>query len=69
MEQANPFVLTGCAFDYVEGRFPHSVRDAARLARRMYRFCPDLTEAGREEGSLEIAERLRRTQRFSFWWG
>jgi ankyrin repeat protein len=58
LEQENPFDLTACGFDFVEGRFRGPVVNAEAWADRMFEFCPDA-------GCLlqELRQGL-----FGFWW-
>jgi hypothetical protein len=66
MERQQPFVLTGCADDTIEGRFTSTVHDPEVLARRMEAFCPDLV--GQVVDSLEEVVELLAERRFHFWW-
>jgi Domain of unknown function (DUF4253) len=66
LEREQPFVLTGCGFDWLEGRFTTPVRDPVALARRLEEFCPDTV--AQVHGSLkQLADRLRRGT-FFLWW-
>jgi hypothetical protein len=51
----------------VEGRFLSEVRDADALARRFYKFCPDIVEQGTETVEV-LARELRESQRIYCWW-
>ncbi|HET7296978.1 MAG TPA: DUF4253 domain-containing protein [Gemmatimonadales bacterium] len=67
LERDQPFVLTGIAFDWVEGRFTTAVRDPAALARRFHAFCPDIVEQG--TGTVDaLAHELEQSQRLYCWW-
>ena len=67
LERDQPFVLTGIAFDWVEGRFTNEIRDAAALARRFNAFCPDIVEQG--TGTVEaLARELERSRHLYCWW-
>ena len=67
LERDHPFVLTGCGFDFLSGRFETKLPDPAAMARRMYAFCPDIVDQG--TGSVEaLAKELRRTNELYFWW-
>ena len=61
LEKENPFELTGCGFDFLEGRFRAPVRHAEHWAKRMVELCPDC------ESPEQVMEELRE-QRFFFWW-
>lgn len=62
-----PFVLTGAGIDFVEGYFREPVRDPVVLARRFYRFCPDVVDLG--TGSVAaLAKELRATNALYCWW-
>ena len=67
LERDEPFILTGMGFDWVEGRFLSEVRDADALARRFYKFCPDIVEQGTETVEV-LARELRESQRIYCWW-
>jgi Domain of unknown function (DUF4253) len=67
LEREQPFMLTGIAFDWIEGRFAEAIRDPGALARRFYAFCPDIVEQG--TGSVEaLVKELRESQRLYCWW-
>jgi hypothetical protein len=59
LEKENPFHLTGCGFDFVEGRFRRPVVNAEAWADRMFKFCPDC--------GTEISHELRQGT-FFLWW-
>ena len=63
-----PFEITALAFDTVEGHFLGPIKDPKRLARRMYKFCPDIVDQG--IGSVAaVAESLKEDRpRLYFWW-
>src|SRR5262245_6746427 len=61
LEKENPFELTGCGFDSLEGQFPSPVLHAKHWARRMVELCPDCETPG--QVMLELRQR-----RFFFWW-
>jgi hypothetical protein len=66
LEAEQPFVLTGVGFDYLEGNFTAPLKDPRGLARRMYKFCPDIVDQG--TGTVEkLAKELQRG-RLYFWW-
>jgi hypothetical protein len=68
LEQEQPFLITGVEFDAVEGVFTAPITDPDRLARRMYKFCPDIVEQGVGDVSA-LAESLRdQRPRLYFWW-
>jgi hypothetical protein len=61
MEKENPFDLTACGFDFLEGRFPQAVRNPEIWAERMLEFCPDC------ENRESILHEFRQ-QQFWLWW-
>ena len=60
-------LVDGVGHDKVEGRFLQSIPDAKALAKRMYKFCPDIVDQGCGTVARLVKE-LVRTQRFYFWW-
>ena len=76
MEQKNPFLLTGCGLDFVDGRFDGAVNDARELAERMIAFCPDVADQGyavlrggtRADQAAALAEDLSSSRTFGLWW-
>lgn len=67
MEQEAPFVIDGVGHDKVEGRFLNPVADVKSMAKKMYKFCPDIVDQGC--GTVKrLAAELERTHRFFFWW-
>ena len=67
LEKEEPFELTGIGVDYLEGKFTSPVKNARRLARKMYEFCPDIVDQG--TGSIaELAMELKRSNRLFLWW-
>ena len=67
LEREQPFILTGIAFDWVEGRFTSTIRDPAELARRFHTFCPDIVEQG--TGTVDaLAKELVESQHLYCWW-
>ncbi|PWU15918.1 MAG: hypothetical protein C5B50_14510 [Verrucomicrobia bacterium] len=67
LEKEQPFLLTGAGFDWCEGRFTTPIKNAPKLAKAMYKFCPDIVDQGiGDVGSL--ATELKKKQRFFFWW-
>jgi ankyrin repeat protein len=76
MEAENPFVLTGCGYDFLDGRLARPVTNAERLAERMIAFCPDMVDqAGgaisslsRPEQIATLAAHLASSGSFGFWW-
>jgi hypothetical protein len=61
LDEENPFDLTGCGFDFLDGEFRAPVMNAPRWARRMLEFCPDCGS------TTTILEEFRKG-RFSLWW-
>lgn len=67
LERDQPFVLTGIAFDWLEGRFTSAIRDPTGLARRFYAFCPDIVDQG--TGTVTaLATELDQSERLYCWW-
>jgi len=66
LESEQPFVLTGVGFDYLEGNFTAPLKDPKGLAKRMYRFCPDIVDQG--VGTVEKLARELQKGRLYFWW-
>ena len=67
LDRTHPFVLTEAGIDFVAGRFVEPVTDADRLARWMYRICPDIVDQG--TGSVAaLARELEETQSLYLWW-
>jgi Domain of unknown function (DUF4253) len=67
LDRTHPFVLTEAGIDVAAGRFVNPVRDADRLARWMYRICPDIVDQG--TGTVAaLARELERTQTLYLWW-
>jgi hypothetical protein len=63
MERKNPFELTACSFDRLGGTFSGPVLDALPLAERILRLCPEFS------GPAEaLADELRQSREFFFWW-
>ena len=72
LDRDEPFELIGAGLDFVEGGFTSPVRDRAKLAQRLYSFCPDFVDQGiglTEEGEPhELIERYFSEHRFFFFW-
>ncbi len=67
LEAEHPYLLTGCGFDFLSGRFKDRLVDPEGMAERMYKFCPDIVDQG--TGSVrELANELKRTNGLYFWW-
>jgi Domain of unknown function (DUF4253) len=67
LDRTHPFVLTEAGIDVAAGHFVRPVRDALSLARRMYRFCPDIVDQGTGDVAT-LADELERTQDLYLWW-
>ncbi|HEX7469988.1 MAG TPA: DUF4253 domain-containing protein [Verrucomicrobiae bacterium] len=66
LEQEQPYVLTGIGTDYMEGYFTTPVEDPRGLARRMYKFCPDIVDQGGGTVDKLVNELLK--GKLYFWW-
>jgi hypothetical protein len=67
LDRKQPYLMTGCGFDFLSGRFIEKISDADQMARRMYAFCPDIVDQG--TGTIErLASELRKTNELYFWW-
>jgi ankyrin repeat protein len=67
LEKDQPFLLTGAGFDWCEGRFTRPIKNSRKLAEEMCEFCPDIVNQGTGEVS-RLANELKKTQKFFFWW-
>ena len=64
--RTHPFVVTGAGISFVEGYFVEAPTDALELAKRMYRFCPDIVDQG--TGTVAaLAKELERGQLYLWW--
>jgi ankyrin repeat protein len=76
MEKENPFILSACGHDFLDGRFSKPVTNAEALAERMIAFCPDMVDQA--QFSIQILSRpaqvkalageLTTSGSFGFWW-
>jgi hypothetical protein len=66
LEQAQPYILTGIGFDYMEGHFTSQVTNSLSLAKRMYQFCPDIVDQGVD--NVEALAKELEKGRLYFWW-
>ena len=68
LEKTQPFELTTITHDRLEGIFQTPIANPKQLAKKMYKFCPDLVDQGC--GTLKIlAEELQKTPaQLYFWW-
>ncbi len=66
LETTHPFVLTGIGFDFLEGYFTGPVSDAGTLAKKMYKFCPDIVDQG--VGSVDGLAKELKKRKLYFWW-
>jgi ankyrin repeat protein len=67
LEKEQPFVLTGIGHDFLDGSFTRPIKHPKALARRMYKFCPDIVDQGC--GTVEaLTEVLKEKRRLFFWW-
>ena len=67
MEKTNPFVLTGCGFDFLLGRFLGTFEQADDWAAKMLVFCPDLDD-GTPDCAARLAREIEQSGWFAFWW-
>lgn len=64
--RTHPFVVTGAGIDFVEGYFVEPPKDSLGLAKRMYRFCPDIVDQG--TGTVAaLAKELERGSLYLWW--
>jgi ankyrin repeat protein len=76
MEDENSFQVGGCGHDFLHGRFTAPIKGAEALAARMIEFCPDITaqahasirRMSREAQIRAIADDMKKTGWFGFWW-
>jgi len=73
VDRAQPLVLLGAGYDFVEGAFRSAIREPRVLAHDIYSFCPDAWDAGPaliEKGPPEplIAQHLAAENVFYCWW-
>jgi cytohesin len=76
MEAENPFHVGGCGHDFLHARFTAPIKDAEALAARMIEFCPDIADQAhasirlipREAQIRAIADDMKKTGWFGFWW-
>jgi hypothetical protein len=55
LDRDQPFIITGIGHDYVEGRFTTPLTDVHALAKRFYKFCPDIVRQGTKSvANLEL---------------
>jgi hypothetical protein len=62
-----PFFLTGCGMDFMSGRFCAKIKDPNAMAKRMYKFCPDIVDQGTET-EKNLGDELGKNNEFFFWW-
>lgn len=67
LEQREPFRITGCGVDFIEGDFLTPIDEPDNLAARMYEFCPDIVDQGVGDVSA-LAQELKTKQTLYFWW-
>jgi hypothetical protein len=64
-----PFTIVGANFDWVEANFnrSHSGQELKKLAKEIYKFCPDVVDQG--TGSIEeLIEEMKQTGKLYLWW-
>jgi hypothetical protein len=64
--RTHPFVVTGAGIDFVAGSFVKPPKDALALAKKMYRFCPDIVDQGTETVPA-LAKELERGTLYLWW--
>jgi hypothetical protein len=65
----DPFDIFGCGFDFVDVQLRGAPHDAAALAERLIRLCPDAADFSDIPGSVRaLAEDITATRRFGLWW-
>lgn len=62
----HPIIITGVAFDSIEGRFRRPPGRDMELAKGMYEFCPDIVDMGASDVETLADEIAKGT--FYFWW-
>ena len=68
LEAEQPFDITAVAHDLVEGRFRSPIAKPTAMAKRMYRFCPDLVDQGCGTVGKLAKELAGDTPLLYFWW-
>jgi hypothetical protein len=66
MEKTQPWELTDASMDVVAGNFLSPVKDAKKLAKEMYEFCPDIVDQGTGDVDKLAAELAK--GKLYFWW-
>ena len=67
LENDQPFVITGIGYNYIEGRFSMPLKDARTLAKRFYKFCPDVVRQGTKTVA-NLAIEIREARLLYCWW-
>jgi hypothetical protein len=67
LEQREPFRITGCGVDFIEGEFLTPIDEPDKLAAQMYEFCPDIVDQGLEDVAA-LARELKSKRTLYFWW-
>lgn len=67
LEAEQPFILTAIGSDVLSGKFTTPIQNPQSLARRMYKFCPDIVDQGCETLDV-LATELAQYGRLYFWW-
>lgn len=62
----HPFAIVGVGHDFVDARFLADIKTPMALARRVYRFCPDLVDQG--VGGVEALAESLASGRLFLWW-
>jgi hypothetical protein len=67
LEQTYPLDLIGAGSSWIECKLTTRLLDPDTLARKVYKFCPDIVDDG--AGSIEVlAEQIKSTQTLYLWW-
>jgi hypothetical protein len=76
LDRAEPWLLVGASFDFVDGLFVEPVRDPHAVAQNVLAFCPDFFYQGigldpAKQGQIPLVateEYFKRERHFHFWW-
>ena len=68
LEKTHPFELTTIAHDRLEGVFLNPIAEPLKLAKKMYKFCPDIVDQGCGAVEVLAQELQKQPPRLYFWW-